>query len=580
MKIDLICIHSFRSIKNIEIKLQDLTLLVGANNSGKSNAIDAIRTFYKDRKVQATDFPKNYSDEESWVELSWLLNSNEVETIIKESKLQIKDKVLTIRRYFEPQEYLNKKQSNYVQIIGGEPNKTEITDIQKLIPSQIIYIPSLIKPSENFKTSAASPFRDLLNKLIKNSTTKQKDFEKLNNAFMDFLTKEKKKGGFIDKIQAPINEAIKEEWGIKMDIVANPIKPEKIVKEFIRCTFNDILSNDHSTREEEESALELENHGGGFQRYVIYELLKIIPNILAGSDSKNSNLNPSFNLILFEEPETFLHPTQQENMTYKLLDLASQENYQIIATTHSAIFASKAIENEKDSNENFKKIVRFEKKKSESDTKIFQTNNVVNDNEKLLQYLQNIIDKGGDGAEEATKLMKNASEEVKNFRLPLWLNHERSILFFSNAVLLVEGPTEKILFNYLLKNKWHDLNISHINIIDVLGKYNFHHFMDLMKDFGIDHGILFDDDIRNTNQKNPHPVINQFIEECKNDYTLAKPVAIQGNIEKFLGLDTKPPRSELKPLYMLKALVYNEIKLEQLEELRGKFCEALNIDNK
>jgi len=585
MKLDLIRICNFRSINDIEIKLQNLTLLVGENNAGKSNIIDAIRTFYDDRKFQETDLPKNRSNEESWIELSYSLNPNEVELLPKKPTLEIKNGILSIRRYFKSSKHYKEKQGNFYQSIDNYRTHIPIKGFQlKNIPNailgQIIYIPSLIKPSETFKTSAASPFRNLLNSLLERSVAKQKALTKLQSAFENFCKEAKKSGGFIDQIKTPLNEEIKE-WGIEMNMVNNPIKSEDIAKLFIGCKFQDLRSDNPSVNEEPEFALE--NYGGGFQRYVIYTLLRIIPTILAGSDSHHSNLNLSFNLILFEEPEIFLHPTQQENMAYQLFDLANQENYQIIIATHSAIFASKAVQNEKDSNENFKKIVRVEKKKGELATNIFQADNFFSNNEALLQTLQDFKkrkDVCTNGRTKAENLIKTASEEVSNFRLPLWLNHERSILFFSNTVLLVEGATEKALFDYLLKNKWKDLKMDHINIIDVLGKYNFHHFMALMKDFGIQHGVLFDDDIHNkTNQFDLNQSINSFIKECKNKYTLAEPVGIECDIEKFLGLN-KPPRTELKPLYMLKALTYNEIKQEKLEKLREKFCKALNLTNK
>jgi putative ATP-dependent endonuclease of the OLD family len=44
MHLDMITISNFRSFDRIEIPLcKDLTVFVGENNSGKSNAIDAIR---------------------------------------------------------------------------------------------------------------------------------------------------------------------------------------------------------------------------------------------------------------------------------------------------------------------------------------------------------------------------------------------------------------------------------------------------------------------------------------------------------------------------------------------------------
>ena len=60
MRAIFIQIHNFRTFKEEEIALIPYSLLLGVNNCGKSNLIDAIRVFYeKDIKYEeARDFPK------------------------------------------------------------------------------------------------------------------------------------------------------------------------------------------------------------------------------------------------------------------------------------------------------------------------------------------------------------------------------------------------------------------------------------------------------------------------------------------------------------------------------------------
>jgi predicted ATP-dependent endonuclease of OLD family len=63
MKIKSLKIHNFRSIKEQSFDLTDYSLLVGANDSGKSNTIDAIRVFYDDLKFsEEKDWPKFTTD--------------------------------------------------------------------------------------------------------------------------------------------------------------------------------------------------------------------------------------------------------------------------------------------------------------------------------------------------------------------------------------------------------------------------------------------------------------------------------------------------------------------------------------
>jgi len=73
MKIKKITIHNFRSIKEESFNLENFSLLIGENNSGKSNLINALRAFYENdgaKYKDSIDFPKfDTDDNESWVEM-------------------------------------------------------------------------------------------------------------------------------------------------------------------------------------------------------------------------------------------------------------------------------------------------------------------------------------------------------------------------------------------------------------------------------------------------------------------------------------------------------------------------------
>ncbi len=145
-------------------------------------------------------------------------------------------------------------------------------------------------------------------------------------------------------------------------------------------------------------------------------------------------------------------------------------------------------------------------------------------------------------------------------------------MFFADKVILVEGATEKALFNYMLANDWHDLTPERVLVVDALGKFNFHRFLSLFETYGIHHGIMFDND----DEKNEHTAINQLIRDRKNEYTLADPFEFDKCLEKHLGLSL-PGRDDQKPLQILKALEDKAITAEQLKKLRKAFCESLAI---
>ena len=121
MKISEITIHNFRSIKHQTFKLYDYSLLIGSNNSGRTNIIDALRMFYeKDIKFKNDrDFPKfKTDDEESWIEIEFILNDDEFENL--GDKYKRNGNRLRVRRYFKHSDKVKANQSN---IYGYEGDK-------------------------------------------------------------------------------------------------------------------------------------------------------------------------------------------------------------------------------------------------------------------------------------------------------------------------------------------------------------------------------------------------------------------------------------------------------------------------
>jgi hypothetical protein len=66
LKIETLRIQNWRSIKNLEIRFQDLMIFIGQNNHGKSNVLSAILFFFGEIKPQDLDF--NRGAQELFVE--------------------------------------------------------------------------------------------------------------------------------------------------------------------------------------------------------------------------------------------------------------------------------------------------------------------------------------------------------------------------------------------------------------------------------------------------------------------------------------------------------------------------------
>jgi putative ATP-dependent endonuclease of OLD family len=573
MKLQKIQIHNFRSVLDAEIEMHDYMLLVGANNAGKSTILNALRAFYEDLKWTPEDFPKaKTEDSESWVQLHFFLNADEWDGLSEEYKFGVIDHGLTVRRYFksDDKDRVKKDQSNIFGFADGRLSAALFYGAKNVGTAkvgQVLYVPALTTPAEQTKMSGPSPLRNMLNFLLKKMVSKSDAYKEIITAFEKLNVEARKEDGFLSEISKPLNTAISS-WSIKIDLSVNSVAPEDISKSLVKFAFIDSSLDD--------MGFDLERYGHGFQRSVIYELIRLASTFKEEKKSEKKEFNPSFNLVLFEEPEAFLHPSQQESMAYHLRRLGAVSGQQVIITTHSPTFAGKAAQE-------IGQIVRVQR--SHGQTQTFQPkgneiNELFEQGGELLAALQNFVadlSRSGESQRNAKEMIANPPQgdiaaQEEQFRFQLWLDGERASLFFADKVLLVEGATERGLFNYLLANDWRDLSAQHICVVDVLGKYNFHRYMGLLKAYGIPHGVILDDD----NRKSHHGVVNDLVEASANSFTLASPVKFVDCLEVFLGLP-KPDKGNSKPIEILKAITSNQIAVDKLHDLRMKFCKALAI---
>ena len=134
-------------------------------------------------------------------------------------------------------------------------------------------------------------------------------------------------------------------------------------------------------------------------------------------------------------------------------------------------------------------------------------------------------------------------EAVKHF---LWLNPDRSSVFFANHVLLVEGATEVALVNRLVGDGKIANADCGLYVLDCIGKYNIHRFMNLLSRLGVSHAVIHDDD----HYKDEHVEINELIEESRHATLTLCVKQIAGDLETMLGV---PPAGSdhRKPQHIL-----------------------------
>ena len=187
MNITRIRIHNFRSIIDSDIEAHHFSILVGANNAGKSNFINALRCFYGDLKWADDDFPQNINtnDEESWIELSFDLRDDEWQVLDDKYKTNDAQQILILKRYFKGDK-AKPRQNNIYAIVNGKEQEELFYGAKTNNATncgRIVYIPALTNPDEQLKTSGPSPLRELLNYILKTALPQNTAYDQLKQAF-------------------------------------------------------------------------------------------------------------------------------------------------------------------------------------------------------------------------------------------------------------------------------------------------------------------------------------------------------------------------------------------------------------
>jgi predicted ATP-dependent endonuclease of OLD family len=569
LKIESVSIHNFRSISDSTLNIQDYSILLGANNVGKTNFLSALRVFYEDgiKFESSNDFPKfSVSDDESWIEIKYKLANDEF-ALLKEEYREGNNS-FRVRKYLKSskKELVQTGQSN---IFGYEKGKLSqnlfygAKNISQAKLGKVLYIPEIAQTSETIKFSGPSPLRDMMNFVVKKVVEKSISFQQLTESFKDFNKKfqaeESKDGLSLESLIGKINDELTD-WKMKFGININSLEPEDIVKNLVTHYLIDLrLSQEVSVK----------NTGQGMQRHLIFTLLRLSLDYVDKKKSK-SEFSPDLTLLLFEEPEAFLHPCQQECLNRTLEELSKEYSQQVIVSTHSPIFVSKNIEN-------LPSLIRLNKAEN-GQSIAYQiakesTKLLIEENAELTAFLksklsdptisQGVKDKIGARLDNTTEERRMEEEAM---RYALWLDPTRCSAFFADKVLICEGATERIFIEYLIENKWTNLCNKRACILDAMGKYNVHRYMNLFKQLGIRHSVLIDKDLGGSAEY----CLNDFINSSSNGFT-EKIDCLQDDLESFLGIQPPAKNStDKKPLNVMWQYNKGKIDNERIENLKKK----------
>ena len=274
--------------------------------------------------------------------------------------------------------------------------------------------------------------------------------------------------------------------------------------------------------------LQSEYTSRGLYRSLVFEIFCAL-----AQHSKNMERSILENtLILFEEPELYLHPQKQKEL-FSNIYILTKLGAQIYVATHSNNFI----------NLHMYKSICIVRKNRESGSKVFQ----------FKGYLF-------------------SGDEIKNFNMNYWINPDRSELFFAKKVILVEGQTDKIVLGYLSKRL--GIYKYDYSILECGSKSLIPQFIKLLNVFKIPYVAVYDRDnhlwrtpeeIENSNQK------NRIIENSvKKD--IGSCLAFENDIEEEIYQENRERKNyKNKPFYALKTVTYKDFIIPKKLEKKIRF---------
>lgn len=501
MKIRSFAIDNFRALSGglqnnkVDFRESNTIFLFGQNNVGKSTFLKAYEFFYKSETPKEDDFFKKDTSRKIEFELEVELDEFDFEKIAavapkkKDSiKTWLKDeKILKVKKIYamnakKPEVKnltLNPSAPDWEQPKQNDWDETNYGSIgldsifQSCLPTPI-FIKAM--PTEN---EVESIINDILSEKAKRFLT-AKEVSELEDAKIKIKQLQ-------DKMYNPASiSSYKKDVNEHFQKVFPNVKIELSEQDKVKWTEDKLgrKFNVHFEKVNDEGETDgtiptsYEKIGHGAVRTAMFALL-LMQDI---ADEFKREKNRKDYLVLFEEPELFLHPKLMRELRALIYKVSEDDlPYQVLCASHSPQMID--ISKPKSS------LVRMVKR-ADNTTQLFQVNE---------EYLK--IAKGVATKEE----LKQEMYEVLRFNPFLCES------FYADEVILIEGPTEEIILRGFLeeKNPSKDLFLVNCGTIN-----NIPFYQKMFSKFHIKYHIICDTDksIQSGDDQNYNPIFTTHIQ--------------------------------------------------------------------
>lgn len=480
-KLNSLKVKNFRCIGNesVTIDLDDIVVLVGGNNAGKSTILRAYELAVSSEKMTLDDFYNKEIDTENLpeVEIHTLVNSETA------PKIDLWCEKIEENLYVVKERWVWKNIKDKPSRVGWRVDKNDWateTDKPKM-PWATDNVASARRPKAHRVSTFDSPetqsdaVRQIVNVLLEdkiknyqpkdggdNYTSLVDKFDSLKKEFTEVSKTEV--SGISKKITEIVEKVIPgHEFQFTIDESYNDASLKVFDPNDINISFGD-----------KKIMLPIENHGSGARRTILWAVLKTIAEM--GYQAKQVTKGNKYqkieegrnHLLLMDEPEISLHPKAIREACDVLYSLPNTDKWQVMLTTHSPSFI--------DLSRDHTTIVRVEK----NNTDIIEATTLYRP--------------------DAVKLTDDEKENLKLLNL---VDPHMLEFFFGGRVLLVEGDTEYSAFNYIIEKERESGSEEYqdLLIIRARGKVQISSLMKILNHFKKKYFVLHDTDVQKTHRR-------------------------------------------------------------------------------